>query len=1201
MDTHDNKAVTSDALEPLVSKRRCNVGAETPIQSERWGLALSGGGVRSATFCYGLVTALAKADVFRRFDLMSTVSGGGYIGSMIGRLAQSKGTAEELQDTLAKPGNTSKERGWLRANSRYLIPRGSRDWLFAVVTFLRNLAAIHIELGVVALGFGCILGLIDIAAWWLFDMALMRSSGATNQYLESGWNFVSSFPTLWLFAPIPAAFAVVAAFRYWYLPAQSDVAASDARRHQVTDALATWLRWTVALVALGCVDWVAWRIANRPQQLLVLGSSFAVLLTVLRVLLPLIQGASQGGSNAAILRLPVIVDVAGRIGLVVLLVFWTSVAHALFTRQVWNTQALQVDYVAASLAILGALVAVGGWALISGRTIEFLNRSSLHHFYRSRLARTYLGAANAARSPCSKVTEPEQEDDVLFSKYEPQATGGPVHLLNVCVNQTYQHSGLFNIDRQGQLMTVAGPSLVKLEQSSWEELPASTETLGTWMAVSGAAAAPGLGAATQPGWAAMLTTLGIRLGYWRDSGIESRPCTWLARHLPKYNYLLCELFAHLPGNNERVQYLSDGGHSENTGAYPLLAAGCRLIVLADCGADPAYRFDDLENLIRRARIDLGVDIRFVEWDPSMPAFGTLSDVAAPDKNACLAAATISYPTGDTGVLIVVKPNIASDLPEDVYNYSRDNPSFPQQTTADQIFGEDQWESYYALGEHIGSFLTLDVIDKVLANRTAVPTKAPQLPATTPAVANSKRRAPARIGVRTAAGATLGLGAILTSLGGLWTAFQHGTPPEKEFSSRAMQPLYESYAALNVGDERQNNAAVGRMAAQLMVVWRSAREEHQDVNLVSNKEAIDMLRTTVSLCYAQRDRMSACRSLLTVFTCPPVPRKLSAVEENAGYWARHEFNVDRREGVNYCDEVIQAIEASNYDASSSAEVVVAAAPLPASGAGASATASAVNPDVVPPIVAASGPANVQSGASQASAASAVGAAQAQASSDSALPSAASPNVATSEDPKPCEKVTVYVQIYGGDGRDNVRSLRSLWQEAGASVPAIEDVNESARRQGRNPPTPFTRPTVIFHDSVANVCAASLAKRAYQDVNAWDVVPLKSTLTPTPRTVEVWLPPSAVKAGFDQWIDVGAWCYQEYSPAGQGVPPYGVHCHPTKVACESAKGPNAKRTQSECIKVADPTLRSILVDRGWAASRYKTSGAMFASPFPPVKAP
>jgi hypothetical protein len=339
----------------------------------------------------------------------------------------------------------------------------------------------------------------------------------------------------------------------------------------------------------------------------------------------------------------------------------------------------------------------------------------------------------------------------------------------------------------------------------------------------------------------------------------------------------------------------------------------------------------------------------------------------------------------------------------------------------------------------------------------------------------------------------------------------------------------------------------------------------------------------------------------VFMCPQVPRKLSAVEENVGYWARHEFNVDRRDGVNYCDEVIQGIEASNYDASSSAGVG-AAAPLPTSGAAASSTASAVNPGVQPPIVATSAPTNVQAGASQSSAASAVGATQTQAASASASSaSAASPNVSLAQGLKPCAKVTVYVQIYGADGRDNVRSLRSLWQEAGASVPTIEDVNESARRQGRNPPTPFTRPTAIFHDSVAKVCAEALAKRAYQDVEAWDVVPLKSTLTPTPRTVEVWLPPSAVKAGFDQWIDVGAWCYQEYSPAGQGVPPYGVHCHPTRVACESAKGPNLKRTQSECLKVADPTMHSTLVDRGWAGSRYKTSATKFGPPFPSVDVP
>jgi hypothetical protein len=37
-------------------------------------------------------------------------------------------------------------------------------------------------------------------------------------------------------------------------------------------------------------------------------------------------------------------------------------------------------------------------------------------------------------------------------------------------------------------------------------------------------------------------------------------------------------------------FLSDGGHFENTGAYALLAERAKLVVLADCGADPEYRF-----------------------------------------------------------------------------------------------------------------------------------------------------------------------------------------------------------------------------------------------------------------------------------------------------------------------------------------------------------------------------------------------------------------------------------------------------------------------------------------------------------------------------------------------------------------------------------------------------------------------------------
>ena len=47
------------------------------------GIAFSGGGIRSATINLGIVQALDRAGMFRHFDYMSTVSGGGYLGSSI--------------------------------------------------------------------------------------------------------------------------------------------------------------------------------------------------------------------------------------------------------------------------------------------------------------------------------------------------------------------------------------------------------------------------------------------------------------------------------------------------------------------------------------------------------------------------------------------------------------------------------------------------------------------------------------------------------------------------------------------------------------------------------------------------------------------------------------------------------------------------------------------------------------------------------------------------------------------------------------------------------------------------------------------------------------------------------------------------------------------------------------------------------------
>ena len=54
-----------------------------PESEARTALCISGGGIRSATFALGVIQGLAGADVLDKFDYLSTVSGGGYIGSWL--------------------------------------------------------------------------------------------------------------------------------------------------------------------------------------------------------------------------------------------------------------------------------------------------------------------------------------------------------------------------------------------------------------------------------------------------------------------------------------------------------------------------------------------------------------------------------------------------------------------------------------------------------------------------------------------------------------------------------------------------------------------------------------------------------------------------------------------------------------------------------------------------------------------------------------------------------------------------------------------------------------------------------------------------------------------------------------------------------------------------------------------------------------
>jgi len=60
-------------------RRKAKVAPDAPLV----GLGLSGGGIRSATFCLGVLQGLAEKGVIRLVDYLSTVSGGGYLGACL--------------------------------------------------------------------------------------------------------------------------------------------------------------------------------------------------------------------------------------------------------------------------------------------------------------------------------------------------------------------------------------------------------------------------------------------------------------------------------------------------------------------------------------------------------------------------------------------------------------------------------------------------------------------------------------------------------------------------------------------------------------------------------------------------------------------------------------------------------------------------------------------------------------------------------------------------------------------------------------------------------------------------------------------------------------------------------------------------------------------------------------------------------------
>jgi hypothetical protein len=249
-----NRLLLEDAFAKHVERRDDRLMGNIFLdmrESARAALCLSGGGIRSATFALGVVQGLARNGVLGQFRYLSTVSGGGYLGSWLSAWSRHEGMDKVIEkldgDRSAMPAVEAAPVRHLRQYSNYLSPRlgvlSADSWTLGA-TFLRNLLLIWLVLVP-------LLAAVVALPWLVASLTAFRPSAKTgvNPSLLVGG-----------MAVLAAALACRAiAFIHAYRPETDAVRRDDGvpalRRDQ-----AAFLRMCLVPLAVAAFLWaIAWR------------------------------------------------------------------------------------------------------------------------------------------------------------------------------------------------------------------------------------------------------------------------------------------------------------------------------------------------------------------------------------------------------------------------------------------------------------------------------------------------------------------------------------------------------------------------------------------------------------------------------------------------------------------------------------------------------------------------------------------------------------------------------------------------------------------------------------------------------------------------------------------------------------------------------------------------------------------------------
>lgn len=625
------------------------------------GLALSGGGIRSATFNLGLLQALQHDEMFWKIDYLSTVSGGGYIGSCLtwfmSCLKQKFPFGIRRADNQGPPGAVV---NWLRDHGRYLTPGRGMGAFALVAAVLTGLAV----------------NLIILLPVFITPLLLLHARwplvGVANFTLYP-WVIAVGSSTLIALAVIVMFQALVSGRTRFSKRLQSLELPCEKFK-------GLFLCWGIILLLVGWIPVIhhfihshgpAW--AHRAAVALTTGGGGVSIVGAL-------LGRKPGGNNLSWIRTFFLC-----IGLWLVIygfAIWLYGLGVFYSPNGKFANAMMPSLILATSLLLCFLLGC----------LANINRMSLHRFYRNRLKEAYLPAPGDV--PLDPPANADPESCLLKDLKQTEA---PYPLINAAQNTVGSKTP--QLRERGADNFLFSPlycGSTSTDYMKTSEYCNGGANLATAMAISGAAVDPNTYATRSRALSFIMSFLNVRLGYWinKPGHKPLRKGFWRP---PWFICMFSEMFGNGLSESRKYLHLSDGGQFENLGLYELVRRKCRWIIVSDATADPHRQFPDLGKAIELVRTDFGARLELDTAPLRVPAAdGTYS--------AGFTAGKILYADGTDGNVLYVKPTILENTPEDVLAYHRKHPTFPAQSTGDQFFDEQQFEAYRELGFQIGRTL-----------------------------------------------------------------------------------------------------------------------------------------------------------------------------------------------------------------------------------------------------------------------------------------------------------------------------------------------------------------------------------------------------------------------------------------------------------------------------------------------------------------